>query len=163
MDDNRSGSLEVEELIKGIRELGLTEGDMSKEEIQAVFAELDKDGSKSLDINEFLEALKPTMTQARKDIVKKAFEKFDKTGDGKVTVADVKGIYSVKYSPDFQSGKKTEDELLTEFLNSFEPDEASRDGVVTPAEFEMYYAGVGKNFETDEAFVRMIKQCYCLD
>ena len=75
-------------------------------------------------------ALQPTMTQARKDIVKKAFEKFDKTGDGKVTVADVKGIYSVKYSPDFQSGKKTEDELLTEFLNSFEPDEASRDGVV---------------------------------
>ena len=31
------------------------------------------------------------MSQARKDIVKKAFKKMDRTGDGVITVEDLKG------------------------------------------------------------------------
>ncbi|XP_022101619.1 calcyphosin-like protein [Acanthaster planci] len=163
MDDDRSRTLDFEELAKGIRELGLTDSDMTEEEILAVFSTLDKDGSKSLNIDEFLEAVTPPMSEARKEIVKKAFQKADKTGDGKLTTADLKGVHNVTYNPDFKNGKKTEEELLTEFLNSFEPDEASRDGVVTLEEFEKYYAGVGKSYDADEAFIQMVKASYCLE
>ena len=34
--------------------------------------------------------MQPSMNQARKDLVMKAFQKFDKTGDGIITVADLK-------------------------------------------------------------------------
>ena len=53
MDDDRSGSLSLEEFTKGIRDMGI---DMSFEEINAVMKTLDKDGSGSLNIDEFLEA-----------------------------------------------------------------------------------------------------------
>ena len=36
-------------------------------------------------------ALQPPMSQCRKDIIMKAFKKLDKTGDGKITVEDLKG------------------------------------------------------------------------
>ncbi|XP_038048553.1 calcyphosin-like protein [Patiria miniata] len=159
MDDDRSGSLNQEEFVKGVRDMGV---DMSQDEIKNIFGTLDKDGSGTLSIDEFLETLAPPLNATRKDIIKQAFAKFDKTGDEIVTVADLKGIYNVRCHPDFTSGAKTEEQLMTEFLNSFEPDEASRDGKVTLAEFEKYYAGVSSGYDSDEHFSLMMRNSYKL-
>ena len=69
------------------------------------------------------------MSNARKSLVTQAFRKLDRTGDGKITVEDLKGVYSAKKHPKYLNGEWTEDEVLKQFLNSFEaPD--SKDGVV---------------------------------
>lgn len=44
----------------------------------------------------------------------------DKSGDGSVTLEDLRGVYNGKEHPDVVAGKKSEDEVLTEFLKSFD-------------------------------------------
>ncbi|XP_038048551.1 calcyphosin-like [Patiria miniata] len=159
MDKDLSGSLDTYEFAAGVRDIGV---DMPLNDIVDLFKTLDKDGSGKLSIDELMEALTPPLNAARKDIIKQAFAQLDKTGDQKVTVADLKGVYDVKSEADFISGKKTEEQLMTEFLNNFEPDEASRDGEVTLAEFEKYYAGVSNNIDSDDFFIMIIKARYKL-
>ena len=62
----------------------------------------------------------------------------DKDGDGRADIKDLKGRYDVSQNPDFLAGVRTEDEILEDFLSSFERSN-SRDGVVTPEEFVKYY------------------------
>ncbi len=49
-----------------------------------------------------------------------AFDKFDKDGSGQVDLEDLKDLYNAKLHPDVKAGKKTEKQVLTEFLNTFE-------------------------------------------
>jgi Ca2+-binding EF-hand superfamily protein len=82
------------------------------------------------------------MSDARKRVVGEAFAKLDKTGDGKVTIDDLRGVYDVKVhisprSPSFQmifsnlinifqnhpkylNGEATEEDLYLKFLGNFE-------------------------------------------
>jgi len=55
MDDDDSHALNLEEFTKGLRDSGL---DLSDEEAAEVFASVDKDGSESINIDEFLLALR---------------------------------------------------------------------------------------------------------
>ena len=65
------------------------------------------------------------MSKARKDLISKAFRKLDKSGDGVVTVEDLRGVYNVKKHPKYLSGEWTEDQCLGQFLVSFDtPNEA---------------------------------------
>ena len=49
----------------------------------------------------------------------------DKNGDGVVDISDIKGVYSAKLHPEVKAGKKTEDEILGEFLDTFEQHHAN--------------------------------------
>ena len=42
------------------------------------------------------------------------------TLDGVLRINDIKGVYTAKLHPDVKAGKKTEDEVLGEFLETFE-------------------------------------------
>jgi len=70
------------------------------------------------------------MSQRRKNLINQAFVKLDRTGDGQITVEDLKGVYSVKHHKKFMNGEWTEEQCLREFLDSFDtPNE--KDGVVS--------------------------------
>ena len=66
MDDDRSRTLNLEELQEGVRDYGV---DMTDEEVQQLFTTIDKDGSGSISFDEFLQQLrvikliKPTTTR----------------------------------------------------------------------------------------------------
>ena len=49
-----------------------------------------------------------------------AFEIMDKDGSGELDIDDIRGTYNARMHPDVKSGKKTEDEILLEFLETFE-------------------------------------------
>lgn len=69
------------------------------------------------------------MSNTRKDIIAKAFQKLDRTGDGLVTVEDLHGVYNSRSHPKFKSGQWTEDQVFSAFLESFDsPDD--KDGKV---------------------------------
>ena len=42
-----------------------------------------------------------------------------KDNTGKITISDLRGVYTAKYHPKFISGKMTEDEVFGEFLQTF--------------------------------------------
>ena len=58
MDDDRSNSLNFNEFKKGIHDYGC---DMTKEEVQEMFTSIDRDGSGTLDFEEFLQALRVSL------------------------------------------------------------------------------------------------------
>lgn len=69
------------------------------------------------------------MSNTRKEIIAKAFQKLDRTGDGLVTVEDLHGVYNSRSHPKFKSGEWTEDQVFSAFLESFDsPDD--KDGKV---------------------------------
>jgi len=53
-------------------------------------------------------------------LVTKAFNKLDADKSGTLEVNDVKQFYNAKNHPDVKSGKKTEDEILLDFLETFD-------------------------------------------
>ena len=58
-----------------------------------------------------------------------AFNKMDSTGDGVLSLDDIRSTYCVDGHPKFKSGELTKDEILTQYLNNFEKN-GTRDGKV---------------------------------
>ena len=60
------------------------------------------------------------MNDYRRKLVEKAFNKLDRDQNGEITIDDLRGVYNASNHPDVRSGKKSENQILTEFLNGFE-------------------------------------------
>ena len=98
----------------------------------------------------------------------KAFKQIDYNGDGVLDVNDIKRSYNATMHPDVKSGKRSEDEVLTEFLETFEQHHNTihgnkADGRVTPEEFLEYYAHVSANFDTDAQFELMMSNAWNIE
>ena len=117
MDDDRSGFLDMNEFKKAIKDFRV---ELSDTEIQQVFSVFDRDGNGTIDYDEFVRGVRGPMNKFRQQIVKAAFNKIDKDGSGVLDVNDIKGVYNASRHPDVKSGKKSEDEILGEFLETFE-------------------------------------------
>ena len=113
MDDDNSHSLEMPEFIKAIRDFRV---DVSEQEAQTMFNYIDRNHSGSLDYDEFLRAVRGPMNNFRRGLVRQAFNKMDRDQSGVLDINDIRGVYNARGHPDVRSGKKTEDEILGEFL-----------------------------------------------
>ena len=60
------------------------------------------------------------MNGFRRNLAEKAFRIMDRDKSGTLNIDDIKGVYNGKMHPDVKAGKKTEDEILGEFLDTFE-------------------------------------------
>lgn len=60
------------------------------------------------------------MSNARKEIIMQAFQKLDRTGDGIITIEDLRGLYNAKHHPKYQNGDWTEDQVFRTFLDNFD-------------------------------------------
>ena len=158
MDDDRSGNIDMNEFKKAIKDFRI---DLTPQEIELVFSAFDRDGSGSIDYDEFIRGVRGAMNSFRKNIVAAAFKKIDRDNSGVIDLNDIKGVYNAKLHPDVKSGKKTEDEILGEFIETFEQHHAMngggvRDRSVTLDEFNEYYNNVSASVDNDQYFELMM-------
>ena len=164
MDDDGSKNLNKMEFFKALNDYKLG---FFKAECTAIFDYFDVDSSGSITYDEFIRAIRGPMNMARKKIVAQAFKKLDKDGNGWIDINDVRGVYKANKHPDVLSGKKTEDQILQEFLETFETAHAMRNNdapnyVVTKEEFEEYYNNISCSIDDDMYFMTMINNAWKL-
>lgn len=94
------------------------------------------------------------MSAARRALVSQAFARIDTNQNGVLTYEDLKSHYNAKHHKDVLSGRITERQAVTAFLNTF--DGLNRDGEVTAEEFEDYYANVSASVDDDAYFQLMM-------
>ena len=93
-------------------------------------------------------------------MVDRAFEILDKDGSGQISVKDIKHLYDVTKHKDFIEGTKTKEEVIEEFLDSFDGAKGNNDGVITKKEWDDYYTDLSMSLPTDEYFVQMMESVW---
>lgn len=89
-------------------------------DVERLFNIFDRDRSGKIDYDEFLRGVRGEMNNFRRSYCEKAFKIMDKDKSGVLNIDDLKGVYNGKKHPDVIAGKKTEEEILGEFLDTFE-------------------------------------------
>lgn len=143
---------------------------MNQRQCQAVFKIFDRDGSGEVGYEEFLRMIRGEMNTTRKAVAKKAYALMDKDGSGVLDINDIRQNYNAKNHPDVKSGKKTEDQILGEFLDTFEDHHCDiagnadcRDGKVSLDEWYEYYNNVSMSIDDDAYFSLMMNNTWNLD
>ncbi len=93
---------------------------VGEEETKRLFSMFDINHDGSISYNEFLKIVMGDMNETRRQVVEAAFKKLDKNGDNVITLDEVKDLYSASRHPDVMAKRKTEGEILEEFLETFE-------------------------------------------
>ncbi len=118
--------------------------------MKVLFRAFDRDGNGTIDYDEFLRVVKGDMKPNRMKLVKMAFKVLDKDGSGEVDYNDICDTYNAKKHPAVLEGRKTERQVLEEFLATFEMALSGKaDGIVTLEEFIEYYTSVSASIDND--------------
>jgi hypothetical protein len=99
------------------------------------------------------------MSERRKNIVHMAFRVMDKDGSGYLNYEDLVDRYNVSRHPDVLAKRKTEKQVLMEFLDTFDVG-GEKDGKVSLQEFENYYASISASVDNDDYFELMIRNAW---
>ncbi len=162
MDDNRSRSLDLYEFTKAMKDYMLG---FSDTEIRSLYNYFDYDRCGSIGYDDFLRTIRGVMNAGRKKLVQQAFNKMDRDGNGWLDINDIKGVYTAKTHPDVLAGRKSEEQVLMDFLETFETHHSIRnndapDHIVTKEEFEEYYNNVSASIDDDKYFEVMINNAW---
>ena len=100
------------------------------------------------------------LSERRQYMVERAFALLDKDGSGHITVTDVKHLYDPSHHKDFIEGTKTKEEVIEEFLDSFDGAKGNNDGIITRQEWEDYYTDLSMSLPSDDYFVQMMESVW---
>ena len=151
-----SGKLDKNEFSEGLKDYGV---EVSNAEMEELFRYFDRDGDGTVSLEEFFRSIKENMTPAREELVKRAFAKMDVDGNGYICAADIRGVYSTEGHPQIESGEKTQEEVLQEFINNFQRD---GDDKVTYDEFLEYYGDLSFSIDNEEYWTLMMTNAWKL-
>ena len=163
-DINNTKELELYEFSKSLHEF---ETELSEEEITNLFSYFDKDNTGLINYINFINAIRGPMNQKRVLIIKEAFKKLDIDKGGQVELAEIKMQFNAKNDKDVKSGEKTEEEVYTEFVDTFQMNHDNKVGPrnkrVTLDEFIDYYNYVSMGIEDDNYFISLIQNSWKLN
>jgi Ca2+-binding EF-hand superfamily protein len=163
-DINSTKDLEYYEFSKSLHEF---ETELTDEEITNLFAYFDKDNTGIINYINFINSIRGPMSQKRILILKEAFKKLDLDKGGQVEIGEIKSQFNAKNDKDVKSGEKTEEEVYTEFVDTFQMNHDNRVGPrnkrVTLDEFLDYYNYISMGIEDDAYFISLIQNSWKLN
>ena len=126
--------------------------------MKTIFKFFDEDASGTITYDEFLFGVRGEMNTRREQMVMLAFDVIDKDKSGCMDLDDITAAYDAKSNPEVIAGKKTEKQVLREFIDTF--DQGDKDGKVYPSEFKRYYANISASVDDDDYFELMIRNAW---
>ena len=117
MDDDGSKSISQYEFSKVCRDFKVG---INEENVPLIFDLFDTNKDGTLNIDEFLMSIRGELNEGRRALIEKAFRSIDQDGNGHLDIEDIKDLYNAKKHPDVIQGKKSEDQVLNDFLETFE-------------------------------------------
>jgi Ca2+-binding EF-hand superfamily protein len=158
MDEDSSNTLSLREFIKALEDYRIY---INPEQQSTIFRLFDQDGNGEINYEEFIFGVVGQMNKRRECVVMAAFSKLDIDNSGTLQIDEVKSTYNAKAHPDVASGKKTEDDALYEFLDSFDQHlitskDSLKDRSVSLKEFVDYYNCVSCSIESDYEFEQAV-------
>ena len=88
-------------------------------------------------------------------MVEKLLQSLHTEGAGRGAVQNLLAVLDVSMNPDFIEQRKTKDQIVTKFLNTFCAGPA-----ITWEEFLDYYQDLSMNLPSDEYFVRLLESTW---
>ena len=165
VDDSGNGQLEISEFWKALCDFRIA---LSPEECRQLFDLFDMNADGTVSYDELMRSVIGEMNPYRKALVKRAFEKLDRNSNGTVELDDIRGVYNAKQHPEVRAGKKTEDEVLSEFIDTFEvhhslKNPSDKDRKITLKEFVEYYNNISCSIDNDAYFEQMMTNAWNLN
>ena len=93
---------------------------LSQPEIAMLIANFAQPNTQSLNTDSLLQALIGQLSPFRINLVKQVFASIDVNGTGYISSNDIKSLFNAARHPEVVSNKRTEDEVLGEWLDNFE-------------------------------------------
>lgn len=164
MDDDGSRTLSEQEFSKACRDF---KTGISEENIPTLFSAFDSNRDGTLNIDEFLYAIRGELNQQRLALVEKAFKMIDRDGSGSLDLNDIRDSYRADKHPDVIEGKRSEESVLIEFLETFEAHHNLREGTETDGrvsleEFVEYYKNISVSIDNEDYFALMMNNSWNL-
>src|SRR3569833_2932186 len=164
MDDDGSKSISLYEFTKACKDFKVG---ISEENVPELFSAFDTNRDGTLNYDEFLMAIRGELNDFRRGLIEKAFRKIDKDNSGYLDIEDIKDIYNASKHPDVMQGRKTETQILNEFLETFEMHHnmktmGQNDSRITLEEFTEYYNNISASIDNDDYFALMMNNSWNL-
>ena len=143
---------------------------LSEEEAKIIFDLFDKDKKGVINYNEFMQTIVGPINTNRQTIIEKVFDFFNKDSNGKVSLNEIRVLFNPRGHPDVMNGKRSEGEILGEFLDNIESFKeylenltGNYDNSFSLDDFVSFYNEVGIGIEDDKKFEFMIYNCWNLN
>lgn len=154
MDDDNSKTLSIGEFQKACRDFKM---EIPQDDVGVIFNAFDINKDGTIQYDEFLRIIRGDLNSHRRALVDKAFAKLDRDGNGVLEVSDIVGVYNASKHPAVIDGRKTEEQVLGEFLETFETHHNlmhnhQRDQKITHEEFVEYYTNISASIDDDLYF-----------
>ena len=163
LDENKSNKLKKKQFHKFLEDYRYNIQSNLENKLFDIF---DTKKSESIDYNEFISKILGTMSDFRRQIVQKVFEKLDKEKKGIIPYDIIRENYNADKHPEVLNGKRTKQEILARFIDMFEYHfnllNKNKDGA-TLEEFEEFYDYISPLIDNDKYFENMMGRVWGLD
>jgi len=152
-EDKTTNTTNLETLLSTIKLLQL---DINPDDIINFYACLDYTQSGKVSTNEILRVIVGEISERRKISIISKFGEMDKNKTGYLPILFLKKVYNAKYHPDCFLRKKPENEVIDEFMFTFEVfcylKGLANDQEISYKDFVEYYKPISASIESDNYF-----------
>jgi len=114
----------------------------------------DVDGDGHISYDEFVRKLREPLSERKQKVVDTAFKLLEKGKSGKVQASDIVHYFNVEKNPDFIAGKRSRENIIEEFLQSFVG------GAISQTEWDEYHQDLAMSIPNDEYFIKQIENTW---
>lgn len=160
MDDDNNGSLSQIEFWKACKDFKVG---ISEENVPILFKAFDVNGDGTMDYDEFLILVRGEMSEERTNFVKQIYEFLVERRGNDISVDDIKSAFLADKHPDVIQGHRTSDNVLVEFIETFEAHHNLGDPnnrQVSMNEWIDYFTSVSATFDSDDHFSLMLSNTF---